>query len=411
MTKVLQSNKLKYVNYEIRGPVLDYANWLEQKGLEILKLNIGNPGAFDFDAPDEIINTVSQNLKQAQGYCDSKGLLSARKAVVQRYRSVGIGGIDIEDVLMGNGVSELIVMAMQGLINQDDEILIPAPDYPLWTAAVSISGGKPVHYQCDESKDWQPNLIDIENKITKRTRGIVVINPNNPTGAVYSQETLSNIVAIAEKYHLCIFADEIYDRILFEGAIHYPIAKLVDSTLCLTFSGLSKTHRLAGFRSGWMLINGAKSSAKSYIEGLDMLASMRLCANVPAMLAVKSALEGPQTIEELTLPGGRLLKQRDLAYSLLLEIPGVTCVKPRSAMYLFLKLDSGIYPIKDDEKFILELLKNKRLLLVQGSAFNCPDSQHLRFVFLPNEELLIEAIRRLSAFLASYRSTVMNRIE
>jgi|TARA_B110000003_G_scaffold273251_1_gene310612 alanine-synthesizing transaminase len=403
MNNVLQSDKLHNVNYEIRGPVLDYANQLEADGQQVMKLNIGNPGAFGFDAPDEIMRDVIHNLRSAQGYSHSKGLFSARKAVVQRYQLQGVNGLDIDDVIMGNGVSELIVMAMQGLLNANDEILIPAPDYPLWTAAVAISGGSPVHYQCDEDQDWQPCLADIESKITACTRGIVIINPNNPTGAVYSEEILRSLVAIAEKHNLIVFADEIYDRIVFDGSVHHPLSFLTKNTLCLTFNGLSKTYRLAGFRSGWMLISGAKANAKSYLEGLEMLASMRLCANVPAMLAVQTALGGRQSINDLILPGGRLLAQRDLCLELLTAIPGVSCVKPKSAMYLFFELDPALYPIENDEMFVLELLKEQHLLIVQGSAFNCQDTQHFRIVFLPDKDLLVEAIARLANFLLAYR--------
>jgi alanine-synthesizing transaminase len=402
MKPFLQSDKLKNVNYEIRGPVLDYANSLEDEGQQILKLNIGNPGAFGFDAPDEIMRDVIHNLRDAQGYSHSKGLFAARKAVMQRYQAEGVEDIQVEDVIMGNGVSELIVMSMQGLLNQGDEILIPSPDYPLWTAAVSIAGGTPVHYECEEAEGWLPNLSDIERKITQNTRGIVIINPNNPTGAVYSKDILLGMVKIAERHGLIIFADEIYDRILYDKAIHHPLALLVKKTLCLTFNGLSKTYRLAGFRSGWMLISGTKQIAKSYIEGLEMLASMRLCANVPAMLAVQTALGGRQSIEDLILPGGRLLAQRDLAHKLLTAIPGVSCVKPQSAMYLFFKLDESVYPVNDDEKFVLELLKKERLLIVQGSAFACKDTQHFRIVFLPDQDMLIRAMERLSNFLLSY---------
>ena len=404
MTDFCKSHKLADVCYDIRGPVLDHANWLEEQGQKIIKLNIGNPGAFGFDAPDEIIHDVIHNLRDAQGYCHSKGLFSARKAVMQRYQAEGIENIDIEDVIMGNGVSELIVMAMQALLNPGDEILIPSPDYPLWTAAVSMGGGTPVHYDCDEDNDWQPNIGDIESKITANTRGIVIINPNNPTGAVYSQSMLNQLVAIAERHNLIVFADEIYDRIVYDDAAHIPMASLVKNVLCLTFNGLSKTYRLAGFRSGWMLITGAKKRAKSYIEGLEMLASMRLCANAPAMLAVQTALGGRQSIEDLILPGGRLLAQRDLAHKLITEIPGVSCVKPKSAMYLFPKLDPTVYPITDDEDFILRLLKEERILMVQGSAFNLADQQHFRIVFLPDQDQLRESIARLANFLARLRA-------
>ena len=403
MTDLLKSHKLSGVCYDIRGPVLDHANWLEDQGQKIIKLNIGNPGAFGFDAPDEIFQDVIQNLREAQGYCHSKGLFSARKAVMQRYQAQGIDGIHVEDVIMGNGVSELIVMAMQALLNPKDEILIPSPDYPLWTAAVSMGGGTPIHYRCDEGDDWQPDIADIEAKITANTRGIVIINPNNPTGAVYSEDTLKKLVALAEKHNLVVFADEIYDRIVYDDAIHIPLASLVTDSLCLTFNGLSKTYRLAGFRSGWMLITGTKERAGSYIEGLEMLASMRLCANAPAMLAVQTALGGRQSIEDLILPGGRLLAQRDLAYRLITEIPGVSCVMPKSAMYLFPKLDPEIYPVADDEQLMLDLLKEERILMVQGSAFNLDSKQHFRIVFLPDQEQLTESIARFGNFLERLR--------
>ena len=403
MTDLLKSHKLSGVCYDIRGPVLDHANWLEDQGQKIIKLNIGNPGAFGFDAPDEIFQDVIQNLREAQGYCHSKGLFSARKAVMQRYQAQGIDGIQVEDVIMGNGVSELIVMAMQALLNPGDEILIPSPDYPLWTAAVSMGGGTPMHYRCNEADGWQPDIADIEAKITANTRGIVIINPNNPTGAVYSEEVLQKLVALAEKHNLVVFADEIYDRIVYDDAVHIPLSSLVTETLCLTFNGLSKTYRLAGFRSGWMLITGTKERSGSYIEGLEMLASMRLCANAPAMLAVQTALGGRQSIEDLILPGGRLLAQRDLAYKLITDIPGVSCVMPKSAMYLFPKLDPEIYPVADDEQLMLDLLKEERILMVQGSAFNLDSKQHFRIVFLPDQEQLSESIGRFANFLERFR--------
>ena len=403
MTELHKSQKLANVCYDIRGPVLDHANLLEEEGQRVIKLNIGNPGAFGFDAPDEIMHDVIHNIRDAQGYCHSKGLFAARKAVMQRAQTQGIKDVVVDDVIMGNGVSELIVMAMQALLNGGDEILIPSPDYPLWTASVSMAGGSPVHYLCDEADEWQPSIADIESKITPATRGIVVINPNNPTGAVYSEENLKQIVALAEKHNLVIFADEIYDRILYDKAQHVPLATLANEVLCLTFNGLSKTYRLAGFRSGWMVISGAKERAASYIEGLHMLASMRLCANVPAMLAVQTALGGYQSIDDLILPGGRLLEQRDLAYEMITAIPGVSCVKPKSAMYLFPKLDPEVYPVVDDENLVLELLKQERVLLVQGSAFNTADKQHFRIVFLPDKDQLSEAIERLAAFLKRLR--------
>lgn len=403
MTDLMKSQKLHGVLYDIRGPVLDHANRLEDEGHKIIKLNIGNPGAFGFDAPDEIYRDVIHNLREAQGYCHSKGLFAARKAIMQRYQVEGVRDVDVEDIILGNGVSELIVMAMQALLNTGDEMLIPSPDYPLWTAAVSLSGGRPVHYRCDEANDWQPDLDDIESRINANTRGIVVINPNNPTGAVYSQQTLEKIADIARRHELVIFADEIYDRILYDDAQHTPLARLASDVLCVTFNGLSKTYRMAGFRSGWMMLSGAKERARSYIEGLEMLASMRLCANVPAMLAVQTALGGYQSINDLILPGGRLKEQRDLAYELITAIPGVSCVKPRAAMYLFPRLDPDMYPIQDDQQLVLKLLKEEHMLLVQGTAFNWADKQHFRIVFLPDRDQLIEAIGRFSRFLERLR--------
>ena len=403
MTELAKSQKLHGVLYDIRGPVLDHANRLEDDGHKIIKLNIGNPGAFGFDAPDEIYRDVIHNLREAQGYCHSKGLFAARKAIMQRYQVDGVRDVDVEDIILGNGVSELIVMAMQALLNTDDELLIPSPDYPLWTAAVSLSGGNPVHYRCNEANDWQPDLDDIRNRITDRTRGIVVINPNNPTGAVYTRETLEQIVEIARLHQLVIFADEIYDRILYDDARHTPLATLANDVLCVTFNGLSKTYRMAGFRAGWMMLSGDREHARGYIEGLEMLASMRLCANVPAMLAVQTALGGYQSINDLILPGGRLKEQRDLAYKMITAIPGVSCVKPRAAMYLFPRLDPDIYPIEDDEAWVLQLLKEEHMLLVQGTAFNWPDKQHFRIVFLPDRDHLVDAIGRLSRFLERLR--------
>ena len=404
MTDLLKSLKLSDVCYDIRGPVLDHANWLEDQGQKVIKLNIGNPGAFGFDAPDEVFQDVIQNLREAQGYSHSKGLFSARKAVMQRYQSQGIDEVTVDDVIMGNGVSELIVMSMQALLNPGDEILIPSPDYPLWTAAVSMAGGTPVHYRCDEEDNWQPDVQDIESKINANTRGIVIINPNNPTGAVYSEAILKQLAATAERNNLVVFADEIYDRIIYDDAVHVPLASIVKEVLCLTFNGLSKTYRMAGFRSGWMLISGAKDRAGDYIEGLEMLASMRLCANAPAMLAVQTALGGRQSIDDLIAPGGRLYEQRNLAHQLITAIPGVSCVKPQSAMYLFPKLDSEIYPIVDDEQFVLNLLKEERILMVQGSAFNLSDTQHFRIVFLPAADQLTESIDRFAQFLARLRA-------
>ncbi len=403
MQHIKKSDKLDNVCYDIRGPVLDHANRLEEEGLRILKLNIGNPAPFGLEAPDEIIHDVIHNLANAQGYCHAKGLYSARKAVMQRCQIMGIPNVEIDDVFLGNGVSELIVMAMQALLNNGDEILVPAPDYPLWTAAVTLAGGKAVHYLCDEANEWQPNIEDIARKITPKTRGIVVINPNNPTGAVYSEDVLKQVVELARKHDLIIYADEIYDRILYDDAVHIPLGSLATDVLCITFNGLSKTYRLAGFRSGWLIVSGAKHRARSYIQGIEMLASMRLCANVPAMYAIQTALGGYQSIKDLVVPGGRLYQQREKAWSLLSAIPGVSCVKPKAAMYLFPRLDPEIYPIEDDEQLVLDLLLEERILLVQGTAFNWPDPDHFRIVFLPREDDLEEAINRLARFLEKYR--------
>lgn len=403
MQHIKKSNKLDNVCYDIRGPVLDHANRLEEDGHRILKLNIGNPASFGLEAPDEIIHDVIHNLAEAQGYCHAKGIYSARKAIMQRCQIQGIPDVTIDDIFLGNGVSELIVMSMQALLNNGEEILIPAPDYPLWTASVTLAGGKAVHYLCDEAQGWQPNIDDIASKITPNTRGIVVINPNNPTGAVYSEAVLQQIVALAKEHELIIYADEIYDRILYDEAEHFPLARLATDVLCITFNGLSKTYRLAGFRSGWMIVSGAKHLARSYIQGIEMLCSMRLCANVPAMYAIQTALGGYQSINDLTGPGGRLLQQRDTAWSLLTQIPGVSCVKPKAAMYLFPRLDPKIYPIEDDEQFVLDLLLEEKILLVQGTAFNWPDPDHFRIVFLPREDDLEEAISRLARFLEKYR--------
>ncbi|WP_438952249.1 pyridoxal phosphate-dependent aminotransferase [Porticoccus sp.] len=403
MQHIQKSNKLNNVCYDIRGPVLDHANRLEEEGLRILKLNIGNPAPFGFEAPDEIIHDVIHNLAKAQGYCHSKGIYSARKAVMQRCQLIGIPNVDIDDIFLGNGVSELIVMAMQALLNNGDEILVPAPDYPLWTAAVNLAGGKAVHYLCDEANEWQPDIEDIARKITPNTRGIVVINPNNPTGAVYSEAVLQEIIELARQHDLIIYADEIYDRILYDDAVHIPLGSLATDVLCITFNGLSKAYRLAGFRSGWLVVSGAKHRARSYIQGIEMLASMRLCANVPAMYAIQTALGGYQSINDLVAPEGRLYQQREKAWTLLTQIPGVSCVKPKAAMYLFPKLDRDIYPIEDDEQLVLDLLLEERILLVQGTAFNWPDPDHFRIVFLPREDDLEEAINRLARFLEKYR--------
>lgn len=398
-----KSNKLDNVCYEIRGPVLQEAKHLEDEGHRILKLHIGNPAPFGFEAPDEIIQDIIANLPTAQGYCDSKGLFSARKAVMHYSQTLNIADVTIEDIYMGNGVSELIVMAMQALLNNGDELLIPSPDYPLWTAAVSLSGGKAVHYQCDERADWFPDLEDIKRKITPYTKGIVIINPNNPTGAVYSRELLEEIIEVARENNLIVFSDEIYDKILYDDAQHIPIASLADDILFVTFNGLSKTYRVAGFRSGWMIVSGALHSAKDYIEGLDILASMRLCANVPAQHAVQTALGGYQTINDLILPKGRLYKQMNIAYDMITSIPGVSCVKPKGALYMFPRLDPNRFSIHDDEQMVLDLLLQQKLLVVQGSAFNLSSHDHFRLVFLPHEETLVLAIGKIDRFLANYQ--------
>lgn len=397
-----KSNKLSNVCYDIRGPVLAEANRLEEEGHRILKLNIGNPAPFGFDAPEEIIQDVIRLLPTSQGYCESKGLYSARKSVMQHYQQRGLLSVEIDDIYLGNGVSELIGMSMQALLNSGDEVLIPAPDYPLWTASVSLSGGTPVHYICDEQADWFPDIDDIRTKINARTKAIVVINPNNPTGAVYSEQLLQQIVDLAEEHDLIVLADEIYDKILYDEAEHIPLCTLVQDALCVTFNGLSKAYRLAGFRSGWLMLSGAKHRATDYIEGLDILTSMRLCANVPAQHAVQTCLGGYQSINDLILPGGRLLEQRDLAWELLNDIPGVSCVKPKGAIYLFPKLDPKKYPMNDDEGFVQNFLIEEKILLVQGTAFNWPKPDHLRIVFLPRVEELTHAIERLADFLSRY---------
>lgn len=402
-TNFYKSKKLDDVCYEIRGPVLKEAKRLEDEGHRILKLHIGNPAPFGFEAPDEIIQDMIFNLPTSQGYSDSKGLFSARKAVMHYCQTLKIEDVSIDDIYMGNGVSELIVMAMQALLDDKDEVLIPAPDYPLWTAAVSLSGGKAVHYICDEESDWQPDIDDIKSKINHRTKGIVIINPNNPTGAVYSKEILEDIVKLAREHNLIIFSDEIYDKILYDNVEHIPIASLANDIFFVTFNGLSKTYRVAGFRAGWMIVSGALHKAKDYIEGLDILASMRLCANVPAQHAVQTALGGYQTITDFILPKGRLFKQRDAAYKAIKAIPGVSCVKPKGALYMFPKLDPEKFSIRNDEQLVLDLLLMKKILVVQGSAFNLPSQQHFRLVFLPHEEILTDAIEKIGQFLSVYQ--------
>lgn len=403
MSVLKQSEKLANVCYDIRGPVLAKANKLEEEGQRIIKLNVGNPAPFGFDAPDEIIQDVIRNLSNAQGYTESKGIFSARKAIVQSYQLKGLTDIDVEDVTLGNGASELIVMATQALINNGDEVLIPSPDYPLWTAAANLAGGKAVHYQCDEQSGWFPDIADIKKKITQKTKAIVVINPNNPTGSVYHLDILKQIARIAEDHQLVVFADEIYDRILYDEAIHHHMANLIEKTLCVTFNGLSKSYRLAGFRSGWALFSGNRKDSRNYIEGFNVLSSMRLCSNAPAQFAIQTALGGYQSINDLVLPHGRLHEQRECGYELLQRIPGVDCVKPMGSIYLFPKLDPKMYPVKDDEKLIYDFLTEEKILLVQGSAFNINDKQHFRVVFLPRKEDLAHAIERLGHFLQRYK--------
>ncbi|MFH2130497.1 MAG: pyridoxal phosphate-dependent aminotransferase [bacterium] len=403
MNNFLKSNKLNNVCYDIRGPVLIEAKRLEDEGHKITKLNIGNPAPFGFEAPDEIIRDMIFNLPTSQGYSDSKGLYPARKAIMQYCQEKEIAGVTIEDIYLGNGVSELIVMAMQALLNDGDEILVPSPDYPLWTAAISLCGGNTVHYQCDEQSDWYPDLADIAQKITRKTKGIVIINPNNPTGSVYPLEILDNIIQLARKHNLIVFSDEIYDKILYDDTEHISIASLASDLLFVTFNGLSKTYRVAGFRSGWLIISGAKRRAVDFIEGLDILANMRLCANVPAQHAIQTALGGYQTITDLIQPGGRLLAQRNKAYEMICSIPGLSCVKPKGALYLFPKIDPQKTPIFDDEKFVLDLLVDKKILLVQGTAFNLATTDHFRIVFLPHFAKLEEAIEKIGQFLETYQ--------
>ena len=398
-----KSNKLANVCYDIRGPVMKHAKRLEDEGQRVLKLNIGNPAPFGFEAPEEILQDVILNLPTAQGYSDSKGLFSARKAVMHYCQQMSIQGVGIEDIYLGNGVSELIVMSLQAMLNNGDEVLIPAPDYPLWTAACTLSGGKPVHYLCDEQAGWFPDLDDIRSKITPNTKAILIINPNNPTGAVYSKELLQEIVEIARQHNLIVLSDEIYDKILYDAARHTCIASLADDLLFLTFNGLSKSYRVAGFRSGWLIVSGAKSRAKGYIEGLDMLSNMRLCANVPAQHAIQTALGGYQSINDLVLPNGRLLEQRNRAWELLNDIPGISCVKPMGALYAFPRIDPKVCPIHNDEKFVLDLLLQEKLLIVQGTAFNWPWPDHFRVVTLPRVEDLETAIGRIGNFMKTYR--------
>ncbi|NBW46566.1 MAG: pyridoxal phosphate-dependent aminotransferase [Betaproteobacteria bacterium] len=403
MNPIAKSSKLANVCYDIRGPVLDKARQMEEEGQKIIKLNIGNLAVFGLEPPDEIVQDMIRNLANAAGYTDSKGLFAPRKSVVHYTQEKNITGVTVDDVYLGNGASELIVMALNGLLDNGDEILVPAPDYPLWTAAVSLSGGQPVHYLCDEQSDWMPDLEDIKRKITPRTKGIVVINPNNPTGALYPDEVLQGIVELARQHQLIVFADEIYDKTLYDGHSHTSIASLADDVLFLTFNGLSKNYRSCGYRAGWMVVSGHKKRAKDYIEGLNMLASMRLCSNTPGQLAIQTALGGYQSIKDLVAPGGRLCRQRDLAHKLLTEIPGVSCVKPKAALYMFPRLDPKLYPITDDQQFAYDLLAQEKVLIVQGTGFNWPRPDHFRLVFLPNADDLTEAVGRIARFLDHYR--------
>lgn len=403
MREFRKSNKLADVCYDIRGPVLDKARQMEEDGQRIIKLNIGNLAVFGFDPPDEIVQDMIHNLAQTAGYTDSKGLFAPRKSIVHYTQEKGVAGVGIDDVFLGNGASELIVMSMNALLNNGDEVLIPAPDYPLYTAAVSLSGGRPVHYICDEQSDWYPDVADIRSKITPNTKALVVINPNNPTGALYPKELLLELVEVARQHDLVIFADEIYDKTLYDGNTHVSLASLADDVLFITFNGLSKNYRSCGYRAGWMVVSGNKRHAGDYIEGLNMLASMRLCSNTPGQLAIQTALGGYQSIKDLVAPNGRLTRQRDLAYDLLMQIPGVSVVKPKAALYMFPRLDPRIYPIEDDQQFAYELLAEERVLIVQGTGFNWPQPDHFRLVFLPAADDLTEAIGRIARFLDHYR--------
>ncbi|WP_329185109.1 pyridoxal phosphate-dependent aminotransferase [Actinacidiphila glaucinigra] len=398
-----QSGKLADVCYEIRGPVIEHANALEEAGHSVLRLNTGNPALFGFEAPEEILQDIIRTLPASHGYSDSRGVLSARRAVAQHYQERGLADVGVDDVFLGNGVSELVQMAVQALVDDGDEVLIPAPDFPLWTAVTNLAGGKAVHYLCDEQADWFPDLDDIASKITSRTRALVIINPNNPTGAVYPRELLEGMLDLARRHHLVVFADEVYDKILYDDSVHHSAAQLAPDVLCLTFSGLSKAYRVAGFRSGWLVVTGPRQHAKSYLEGLTMLASMRLCPNVPAQQAIQAALGGRQSIKDLILPGGRLHEQRDKAWEKLNEIPGVSCVKPKGALYAFPRLDPKVHRIHDDEKFVLDLLLREKIQVVQGTGFSWPRPDHFRILTLPRADDLDAAISRIGRFLAGYR--------
>ena len=403
MKTVHKSAKLANVCYDIRGPIMDAAKQMEEDGHKIIKLNIGNLAVFGFDAPEGVQQGMVRNLPKSAGYSGSKGIVAARRAVMDESQKQGIRGVTLDDIYLGNGASELISMATNALLDNGDELLLPAPDYPLWTAAASLSGGTPVHYLCDEANGWMPDLDDIRAKVTPRTKGIVVINPNNPTGALYSEELLRGILAIAREHGLVVFADEVYDKVLYDGAKHTALGSLSEDVLTLTFNSLSKSYRSCGYRAGWLVVSGDKKPAKDYIDGLNMLSNMRLCANVPGQWAIQTALGGYQSINDLVCEGGRLRKQRDLAYELITAIPGVTCVKPRAALYMFPRLDPAVYPIKDDQQFFLELLQETKVMLVQGTGFNWGAPDHFRIVFLPHEDDLREAIGRVAKFLEQYR--------
>ena len=402
-TMIHKSHKLHNVCYDIRGPVLERAKQLEEEGHRIIKLNTGNPKAFGFDAPEEITQDMIRNMADAAAYVDSKGIFPARKAVMHYTQEKKIADVTVDDIYLGNGVSELIVMAMQALLNNGDEVLVPAPDYPLWTAAVNLSGGKARHYLCDEANGWLPALDDIRAKITDKTRALVVINPNNPTGAVYPTEVLKELIEIARQHNLIIYADEIYDKILYDITTHTSMASLADDILFVTFNGLSKNYRACGYRAGWMVVSGNKKIARDYIEGLNLLSSMRMCSNVPAQYAIQTALGGYQSINDLVKPGGRLTRQRDLAWDALTSMPGVSCVKPQGTLYMFPRFDPKMYPIKDDQQFVLDILEEERVLLVQGTGFNWPDPDHVRVVFLPNTDDLSDVMQRIGRFLDRYR--------
>ena len=405
MKPITKSAKLANVLYDIRGPIMDAAKQMEEEGQKLIKLNLGNLAVFGFDAPEEVQQDMIRNLPASAGYSDSKGIFAARKAVMHETQKQGIKGVTLDDIYLGNGASELIAMATNALLDDGDELLLPAPDYPLWTASASLSGGTPVHYLCDEANGWMPDLDSIRKNITAKTKAIVVINPNNPTGALYSDELLRDIVAIAREHGLVILADEVYDKVLYEGVKHTAMASLSTDVLTLTFNSLSKSYRSCGYRAGWLVVSGPKKNAQDYIEGLNMLANMKLCSNVPGQWAIQTALGGYQSINDLTCEGGRLRRQRDLAYELITAIPGVSCVKPSAALYMFPKLDPSVYPIKDDRQFFLELLKETKVMLVQGTGFNWAEPDHFRIVFLPHEEDLREAIGRIAKFLENYRKT------